>query len=405
MNTRPLRSREIRQANEKMILKIMHRTNPISQSEVAIQTGLQASTVFRIFRSLEQQNLIREVDMQRNGRERKGRKPAYYSVNAQIAYAVGADISSYGATLLLFDFSGATVVQETACFAKNESTEKMSSTIIELIATSLTNAGINKEALLGIGLGAPGIVDIQKGEVVRYARFPGMEGYPLKRKIEERFGVPVYVHNNTSVMALSEYRYGRAQAKNSLIAFLIRAGVGAAYIDRGRIFESQGKTAFEAGHMAIDLAKVASPDSDMKTVEDYMAEDGILEAVQKEVKKIKTWDDLLFHLEKRDEEVLRAMNRLVNIFLGAVRNIALLLNPEVILIISRFRALSQFIAEAVDTFITSSFDPKCIDTHKVIPLQYDPVIACKGAADFVFDDFFENDSARQSKAAVPEPPQ
>ena len=103
MNTRPLRSREIRQANEKMILKIMHRTNPISQSEVAIQTGLQASTVFRIFRSLEQQNLIREVDMQRNGRERKGRKPAYYSVNAQIAYAVGADISSYGATLLVFD--------------------------------------------------------------------------------------------------------------------------------------------------------------------------------------------------------------------------------------------------------------------------------------------------------------
>jgi predicted NBD/HSP70 family sugar kinase len=99
------------------------------------------------------------------------------------------------------------------------------------------------------------------------------------------------------------------------------------------------------------------------------------------------------------------MNRLVNIFLGAVRNIVLLLNPEVILIISRFRALSQFIAEAVDTYITSSFDPKCIDTHKVIPLQYDPVIACKGAADFVFDGFFESDSARQSKTAVSEPPQ
>jgi predicted NBD/HSP70 family sugar kinase len=388
-----------------MILKIMHRTNPISQSEVALRTGLQASTVFRIFRSLEQRNMIREVDRERNGRERKGRKPAYYSVNEQLAYAAGVDISSYGATLLLFDFSGATVGEETVSFPKHVSTEEMSGTIIGLIDTALQNAGISREAILGIGLGAPGIVDIEKGEIVRYARFPGMEGYPLKRTIEERFGVPVYVHNNTSVIALSEYRYGRAQGKNSLIAFLIRAGVGGAYIDRGRIFESQGKTAFEAGHMAVDLSKVASPGNEMTTVEDYMSEDAILEAVQNEVKKIKTWDDLLFHLEKRDEDVLEAMNRIVDILLGAVRNIALLLNPEVILIISRFRALSQFMAEAVDTYISSSFDPKCIDTHKVIPLQYNPVIACKGAADFVFDDFFENEQPLQGQAAASEPPQ
>ncbi len=405
MNNHPLRSREIRQANEKMILKIMHRTNPISQSEVAMKTGLQASTVFRIFRSLEQRNMIREVDRQKNGRERKGRKPAYYSVNEQIAYAVGVDISSYGATLLLFDFSGKTVKERSISFAKTVSTEDMSSMIIELIDSSLQSADIMIEALLGIGIGAPGIVDIEKGEVVRYARFPGMEGYPLKRKIEEQFEVPVYVHNNTSVIALSEYRYGRAQGKNSLIAFLIRAGVGAAFIDRGRIFESQGKTAFEAGHMAVDLSKVAPPGNDMMTVEDYMSEDAILEAVRNKMKKIQSWDDLLFHLEKRDEEVLKVMNRLIDILLGAVRNIVLLLNPEVILIISRFRALSQFIAEAVDTYISSSFDPKCIDTHKVIPLQYDPVIACKGAADFVFDDFFETDQEQQSQAAPHGPPQ
>jgi len=396
MNSYPLRSREIRQANEKMILKIMHRTKTISQSEVALRTGLQASTVFRIFRSLEQRNLIQEVELQKNGPERKGRKPAYYSVNQHVAYAVGIDISSYGATLLLFDFSGTTVEEKTVSFAKNVSIKEMSSTIIELIDMSLKSAEIDREALLGIGIGAPGIVDIQKGEVVRYARFPGMEGYPLKHKIEERFEVPVYVHNNTSVIALSEHRYGRAQGKNSLIAFLIRAGVGGAYIDRGRIFESQGKTAFEAGHIAVDLSKASSPDNEMMTLEDYMAEDAILKAVQARVKKIHNWDDLLFHLEKRDEEVLKAMNQLVDILLGAVRNIALLLNPEVILIISRFRALSQFMAEAVDTYISSSFDPKCIDTHKVIPLQYDPVIACKGAADFVFDDFFKTDQEQQN---------
>ncbi|MFW5914992.1 MAG: ROK family transcriptional regulator [Planctomycetota bacterium] len=400
MKNQPLRGREIRQANEKMILKIMHRTNPISQSEVARRTGLQASTVFRIFRSLEQQNLIREVDIHKNGRERKGRKPSYYSVNEQVAYATGIDISSYGATLLLFDFAGTTVGEETVYFTKNVNTEEMSGTIIELINTALRNAGIGVEALLGIGLGAPGIIDIEKGEVVRYARFPGMEGYPLKRKIEEQFAVPVYVHNNTSVIALAEYRYGRAQGKNSLIAFLIRAGVGGAYIDRGRIFESQGRTAFEAGHMAVDLSTVSASDNDMLTVEDYIAEDAILKTVQNEVGKIKNWEDLLFHLEKRDKEVLNAMNRLVSILFGAVRNIVLLLNPEVILIISRFRALSQFIAEAVDTYITSSFDPKCIDTHKVIPLQYDPVIACRGAADFVFDGFFETDQRQQNQAAA-----
>lgn len=394
MNSEPLRSAKIRQANEKMILKIMHRKNPISQSEVAVQTGLQASTVFRIFRSLEQKHLIREVEAKKNAPVRKGRKPVYYSINEKVAYAIGIDLSSYGATLLIFDFAGATIQKQTVSFTKSVGTEEMSASLFDLIDKAIADAGVRKDALLGIGIGAPGIVDIRTGTVVRYARFPGMEGYPLKSKVEKQFGVPAYVHNNTSVIALSEYRYGRAQGKNSLIAFLIRAGVGGAYINNGAIFESQGKTAFEAGHMAVDLTQVSANGGDIRTVENYMTEDAILESVRKQVGNVKNWDDLLFLLEKRDEQVVKAMEQLVDTLLGATRNIALLLNPEVMLIITRFRALSQFIADSVDRYISSSFDPKCIDTHKVIPLQYDPVIACKGAADFVFDGYFETDYSR-----------
>ena len=87
-------------------------------------------------------------------------------------------------------------------------------------------------------------------------------------------------------------------------------------------------------------------------------------------------------------QVLEIMRRQVRVLLGATRNIALLLNPEAVLIITRFRSLSQFIAEEIDTYISSTFDPEYIDTHKIIPLQYDPLIACRGAADFAFDDYF-----------------
>ena len=372
-----------------MILKIMHDKNPIAQSEVVMRTGLQASTVFRIFRALEQRKLIQETESKTEEPDKKGRKPVFYTVNPRIACAVGIEVTAYGATLLLVDFAGETMVEKNLIYEEEGMpAENMVDSIIDLIDRSVEDSGMPKESLIGIGLGVPGIVDLERGHIVRYARFPGMEEYPLSERIEERFAVPVHVHNNTSVMALAEYRYGRAKGKRSLAAFLLLAGVGGAFIKNGQIFESQGKTCFEAGHMSVDLNSTSLSDERVETVEDYMAEDAILKAVREKTERVKNWKDLLFFLETGDEQILQLMRAQVRILLGAVRNVALLLNPEVILVISRFRSLSQFVAEEIELFLTSVFDPECIDTHKVIPIQYDPLTACRGAVDFVFDDYF-----------------
>jgi N-acetylglucosamine repressor len=388
LHTRPLRSAEIRQANEKLILHLMHRKNPISQSELVAHTGLQASTVFRIFKSLEDRDFIKVCKEKENTGNKKGRKPVYYTVNPNVAYAAGIDISSYGASLLLIDFSGTTVAEKSLSYeSRSIEAEDFIASIIALVEDGLDEAEIPLESLLGIGIGAPGIVDIQRGSIVRYSRFPGMEDYPLKEKIEKHFSAPVFLHNNTSVIALSELRYGRAKGKNSLVAFLIRAGVGGAYVSEGRIFESQGKTAFEAGHMAVDLLQVGKS-AGQETLEDFVSEEAILKRVTAETGRVTGWKDLLYYLEQRDEQVLGIMRELVRVLLGATHNIALLLNPEVILIICRYRVLAEFIAEELDHYISSRFDPACIDTHKIIPLEFDPAISCRGAAEFVFDDYF-----------------
>lgn len=386
MDARPVRSKEVRRANERLVLRIMHNQRVVSQSNVVELTGLQASTVFRIFRTLELRGYIREVEAAQEEPVRRGRKPSYYSVNPNVAYAVGVDLSSRGVSVLVAGFSGEMVYENNWSIGKGGGPESTVSEVGELIREAIKDAGVELNQLLGVGIGAPGIVDIEAGRVVKYARFPGMEGFPLRERLAEQLGVPVHVHNNTSLIALSEYRYGRATGKGSLVAFLLRAGVGGAYIKDGAIFVSQGKTAFEAGHVCVNLSSGTA--EAQPALEDYLAEDAILRSVRESVPSVNGWQALLQRVERRDERVLSVLRSRADMLAGAVLNIGLLLNPEAVLIITRFRALSQYLAEVVDMRLNSSSGVARADIRKVIPLQYDPIIACKGAVDLVFDDFF-----------------
>jgi predicted NBD/HSP70 family sugar kinase len=346
-------------------------------------TGLQPSTVFRIFAILEKKNIIQNIGPGGLTEDRKGRRPVRYTLNPEAAFAAGVDLSTYGAAILLFDFTGAVAAKEKIRFRNGIGAGKAVEKTLLGITKVLETARVGPGALLGIGVGVPGVVDIEEGRVVKYARFPGMAGYPLREIIEKRFGVPVHVHNNTSLIAFSEYRYGPAGGEHSILAFLLRAGVGAAYINDGRIYVSQGKTAFEAGHILSGLAASAET-----ALEDLLSEDAVLRRVKAVVPELRGWPDLLRGIEKKDPRIAEALSGAAEVLARAVRNIGVLLNPESVLIITRFAGLSAYFSAAVAVHLEAASRDNLLDIRRIIPLAYDSEKAARGAADLVFDRYF-----------------
>jgi predicted NBD/HSP70 family sugar kinase len=274
------------------------------------------------------------------------------------------------------------------------------------LATRAVRAvGLEKaeDKVLGIGVGAPGIVDINSGTVVRYPRIRGLDGYDVGTRLEKEFGWPVHVHNNTAVLALGEYRYGAAAGYQSVMALLIRSGVGGAFLQDGRVLTNRGRTILEVGHMVLDPYGAECGAGRRGCLEGYLSENAVAAVVQERgfSDLAEIGDATAGSVEGIDDPMERADTRLTALievcprlrepaerFAQAIHGLSNLLNPEAYLLVSRYGWFSEFLAGAVYRYLETDAPGLSEGAAVIIPRSYDPIRACHGAADLVMDRFF-----------------
>lgn len=385
-----LRSTDIRQSNEKLVLNLIFQHATISQSQVVQKTGLKAPTVFRIFAKLEEEGFIQPCTAERLEApvetDRKGRKPSYYCAEPTSGYAVGVDFSSIGAAVILVDFCNQVIHEESVEFSGTPGRDGILRVIEQLIERALEETGVSAESVIGIGIAAPGVVDTVNGIVLEYLRIEGLSGFSLRGHFESIFKAPVYVHNNASVVASAAYHYGAGRDERSLLAVLVRFGIGAALVNHGNIFLNGTNTALEVGRTSICAASAEDVAGDRSTLEMMIAEQPLLIRL-KESFSVADWADAESKLSVSQVSAVLTRERLT--FGMSVRNLYHVFHPDAILLISRYRLLSDFLAEAVRA---------ALPERRVIPLVYDPVQACFGATDIVFQEFFRSTPAGAAPA-------
>lgn len=115
-------------------------------------------------------------------------------------------------------------------------------------------AGDPAGGLAGIGIAAPGIVDPMVGVQNLPGKVLGIEGFPLRERLEERFGVPVRCVNDGAAAALAEWRFGAARGHQDVVGLTIGTGVGAGIIVGGRLLASRNLGAgISFGHATIEV--------------------------------------------------------------------------------------------------------------------------------------------------------
>ena len=384
MKTNPLRSADIRERNEKLILHLIFQRGKISQSEVGRLTGLKPPTVLRIFTILERDDYITPVESPKEETEKKGRKPAYYSVNPEKLYALGVDFWAGSSAVMLVDFEGKKVASAVEDFPAGLDAAEVMRRLEKTMKSVLRSSGVAKDKILGIGVGAPGRVDISNGVLQYYSRIRGMKDYPIGAELAKKFDLPVFIHNNCSVVAMSEYRYGVAGGVKSLLTILLRAGVGGAFIQDGKAFLSREKTTLEVGHMSVDIGGASCQCGGKGCLETRLAEEALIAGLSG-VSSIAELGEALAKGQARAEKSLRESGEYL--YLG-LRNLVQLFGPEALLIVTRSKAVSDFFARWTEEKARTEEGGSCFAGVKILAAEYNPVLAGRSAADLVFDDFF-----------------
>jgi len=386
----PERAHLIRERNQRLVLRLIFRTGILSQSKAVQRTGLKAPTVFRIFSDLEREGLIEAVSepSSRSPKNRKkGRRPVNYCIRSSAAYVVGIDFWAQSAAAIIQDFAGNLVAERGVCFASPPSAEDALDIIANLIRDMLVESSIDRSKLLGIGVGAPGSVSVSSGVVQFYARIPGMNEFPLGERLRSLFSVPVIVTNNASIVALAEERYGQARGVSSLFLFLVRAGVGGAFIQNGKLVSDRSRTAFEVGHLSIDPSGLACSCGNRGCLELYLNEETVCTALS-QIEPCAGIEDAERILSANNPEVDAALKPILEISAHAVRDIRRLLAPEAVIIVTRSKSLSEHIAQAASADFERNDQRFGPPGARIIASEYNPVLACKAACDLVYEEYF-----------------
>jgi glucokinase len=107
------------------------------------------------------------------------------------------------------------------------------------------------EAVDGIGIGTPSMVDFAHGIVVASVNVP-LTDVPLRDLVGERLGLPVAVDNDATAAALGEHTFGAGAGTTDMVMLTLGTGVGGGVIAGGRILRGFTGAGGELGHLVVD---------------------------------------------------------------------------------------------------------------------------------------------------------
>jgi glucokinase len=124
----------------------------------------------------------------------------------------------------------------------------------DLFLQVIESAGLKKEEIGGIGIGVPGVLDLEKGETLFLPNLPGTWPHvPLQATITDMAGLPTALLNDVRSITYGEWSFGAGRGVDTVAVFAIGTGVGGGLVVNGQLHLGIGGTGGEIGHTTIDF--------------------------------------------------------------------------------------------------------------------------------------------------------
>ncbi len=156
--------------------------------------------------------------------------------------------------------------------------------VIEQIIKATTIVIEKDDDVVGIGIGAPGIVSAEEGTVKSPPNIPGWKKVNLGKILSDKFGKKVFVENDANAAAIGEYIFGAGKTTKSFIMVTLGTGVGGGIIYDGKLFRGETGGAGEIGHVTINYKGRKCNCGSYGCVETYVGNQRIVEKVKREIK-------------------------------------------------------------------------------------------------------------------------
>ncbi|MBL4915700.1 ROK family transcriptional regulator [Szabonella alba] len=316
----------------------------IARVQVAKELGVSPASVTTITSELIEAGLIEEVaaprEAPREGETGRGRPAVALGVRREAYRVAGMKISDREHTAVIVDFAGNLIADAVVPRQPGEmQLPQLLETTATLLNTVCARAGLDRGDLAALGLGLPGFVDCNSGQVMWSSVLAG-RGIDLARAATAHLGLPVHVDNDANLVTLAELWFGAGRGLSDFAVVTIEHGVGMGLVLNHRIYRGAQGLGMELGHTKVQLDGALCRCGQRGCLEAYIADYALareastaLNWVNKDSQSITVLLESLFDHAKAGHPAARSIFRRAGRYLAVgLSNIVNLFDPSLIIL-------------------------------------------------------------------------
>lgn len=229
--------------NRRLILHTIYEGYEISRVDVSRQTGLTRTTVSDVVSKFIEEGLVVETGISPS---KGGRPSILLHVESDARHLIGIDLANSEFRGAIVNLRGE-IRHRMLLPIHDRDGDAALDLVYRLIDELLAKA---QRPILGIGIGAPGLMDQEKG-IVRNAVNLDWHDLPLVELLRTRYDLPIYLANDSQAAALGEFSFGENGPHTNLVVVMVGRGVGSGIVLDGKLFYGDNSSAGEIGHTKV----------------------------------------------------------------------------------------------------------------------------------------------------------
>ncbi len=304
-----------------------------------------------------------------------GRKPLSYSLKSDKGYILAVAMDQLFTQIVITDLTSHQILPPESIELDLYETENALELVAKAILEYLRKSGIDKSKIIGAGIGMPGFISAEKG--MNFTFFDRQMKVNHRDYLEKILGVPVFVDNDSSLIALAEWTFGIAKDYKNAMIINAGWGTGLGMIVNGQLFRGDTGYAGEFSHIPLtdngilcECGKRGCLETETsllimakKAVEDIQA--GLVSGIK--LQDVKYMSDVIMAAAKNGDQYCIELLTHLGFMLG--KGIAILIhimNPGIIVVSGRGAKAEKILMAPIQQALTQYCIPRIAENTAIM---------------------------------------